>query len=239
MNTTSRRIQRLEEDLKEIKRTLDRNKSLIRQLLEKTFRFLPLLGFAGFSCALISIAYYLAIRAYGSFDGIPAVFHWAFVILIAVAIAVTSLLKLVILSREAKKIDGERSTYALFALFFKSSAVTHVFFPIMALIAAVSAFLIARDQAYYCVPVCAIGCGILWNVIGSGFSLPEYTVFGYWLLLTGTLSLFITVIHPLLWVALIFGIGFISFAAYLVLKGNKRDNDGSDEPRAGSSGGGL
>jgi len=221
VNTTSQRIRRLEEDLREIKRTLDRNKSILRVLFERSFRFLPLIGFSGLACAIISGSYYIALRAYGSLGEIPAAFHWVLGTLIAVSLAVVSVLKLFVFIREAKKLDDEHSSYGIFLVFMKSPVLLHVFLPIMALIVALSILLISFDRALYCVPVWAIGCGIIWNAIGAEFSLIEYIGFGYWLLLTGTLSLFIAGIHPLIWVCVIFGLGFICFAAFLWIAGKR------------------
>jgi hypothetical protein len=221
VNETSRRILRLEKDLREIKRTLDRNKSILRVLFEKSFRFLPLLGFSGLASALISVSYYIALRTFGSPGEIPAAFHWVLGTLIAVSLAVVSVLKLFVFVREAKKLDDERSSYVILLVLLKSSTMLHVFLPVMALIVTLSLFLISLDLAPYCVAVWAIGCGIIWNAIGAEFSLIEYIIFGYWLLLTGTLSIFVTGIHPLLWIGAIFGLGFTCFAAILWIVGRK------------------
>ncbi len=223
MNTTSDRIQRLEEDLREIKRTLDLNKHHLREIFDKMFNFLPLMVFAGASCALISISYYIALRTYGSLGAIPAAFHWILGTLIAVSFMVVSALKLFVMIREGKRLEFIRSWYGIWLVFIKSPTILHIFLPVVALIVALSIFLIQSGHASYCVPVWAIGCGIMWNGVGVGFSLIEYTVFGYWLLLTGALSLFITGIHPLLWIAVIFGFGFICFAVYLIIAGKRAE----------------
>ncbi len=221
MDTTAKRISRLEKDIEEIKRTLDRNRSMLRTLFEKTFAFLPLICFAGLACAVISLAYYGALRAFGSLEAIPAVFHWVFITLIAAAFVITALMKMLVLSREAKKLGEKRAAISMFLMVARSSVILHVFLPIVTLIVILCAVFISRGQAYYCVPICAIGCGLLWNAIGAGFSLPEYTVFGYWLIITGTASLFLTGIHALIWTAIIFGFGFICFSAYLMIASRK------------------
>jgi hypothetical protein len=218
---TSERIRRLERDLQEIKNTLDRNKSLLRELLSRTFRFLPLVSLSGIACAVISLSYYIALRVYGSLGDVPAAFHWILGTLIVASAAITSGMKLAMFFRHAKEMDAERPYSGLLLRILKSSTVLHLFIPVMALIVIFSILLSSAGQAPYCVAVWAIGLGILWNALGVGFALSEYIAFGYWMLVTGVLSLFIGGIHPLIWIAIIFGFGFTAFAVIVWLKADR------------------
>jgi len=130
-------------------------------------------------------------------------------------------MKMAMFFRHAKQLEAEHPYSRLLLRILKSSTVLHLFLPVMALITVLSALLISAGQASYCVAVWAIGFGILWNSLGTGFALTEYLVFGYWMLVTGTLSLLIGGIHPLLWIAVIFGFGFTAFAVFAWLTGRE------------------
>ena len=216
MDSTQKRIKRLEDDLKAIKGVLDRNKSIVRQMLMDTGSFKLLIWFAGISFLVICFSYYAAIRVYGGLAAIPAAFNWILGTVIVAAFVVASGLKLAVFLRQAARMKTEpRST--LIVILFKSPVFVHVLYPLAALMVFISVFLITHGAAGYCVAVWAIGMGILWNAIGASFSIMEWIVFGWWQLILGILSMIFTHVHPLIWAGLIFGVGFTLIGVYLTV----------------------
>jgi hypothetical protein len=216
VDSTIQRIRRLEEDLQAIKSVLDRNKSIVREMLLRTGTLKFLMGFVGASCTLICFSYYAALRVYGGLERVPPAFNWVFGTAIVIAMAVTSILKLVIFFRQIEKLKIEARS-ALLIMLLKSPLIVHLFYPIVALIAILSVFLISRGLAPYCVAVWGIGLGILWNAVGAGFSLVEYIVLGWWMMATGVLSMVFPGVHPLIWTGVVFGIGFSWVTVYLAI----------------------
>ncbi len=216
MDSTQKRIERLEEDLKAIKSVLDRNRSIVRHMLMQAGSFKLLMGFAGGAFLVICFGYYAAIQAYGGLEHIPAAFHWIFGTLIAAAFAIGSVLKLGVFLRQAREMKAEPKS-TLVIILFKSPVVVHVLYPIVALMVFASISLVTHGAAGYCVAVWAIGLGVLWNAIGAAFSIREWIAFGWWQMVLGVLSMIFTQIHPLIWAGLIFGAGFSLVTIYLAV----------------------
>lgn len=220
---SSDQVDKLLEDISSIKSVLNNNKPVLKQLLlPMHFRVISFVGGAGI--VLLAAAYYFLLLRYGDYDGIPESIRWLLIGIIVVIYLVTLLLKRVLWVKSVQRLDS-RYTFGSIVKGIYTYQFTHIWLPILAAMLFFVCFFCAVDQERYIIPTASLGIGLLYNSIGGMTRLRQYLIVGYWLIVTGLLSVVFTEISALVFLALSPGCGLLLFA---LISGYSDQNRGGE-----------
>lgn len=205
-----RQLQKLLDDIASIKSVISENHQIIKQLLLPIhFRVISFL--AAIFIIGLSAAYYYFLLIHGSYYQIPKDIRIFLLIVIGISYLTVVSLKRILWIKSVHKINKE-ITFGQLVKNIYSYQLFHVWIPIFALMIYLIVHLCLVDAEYYIVGVASIGMGIIYNSIGGFTRIWQYLVTGYWLIVTGLLSLLFDDISPFVWLAVSPGLGFFIFA---------------------------
>lgn len=204
-------IDRLLEDISAIKNVINKNKPLLRQVLNpahfRLFTLLAAISVIGFAMLIFSLIQY-----YGAFSTIPRTTRYFIFAAMAADFILMQILKRRTFLKTGRRIDPTFTIARLLKEFF-SDRIAHVYVPIMVLIIFLSIYLIDKGIPNYIVPAGAIGIGLLYNFIGSLTDIRPYLMVGYWFLITGMGVLIFNNIPVPISISVTFGCGLLIFSA--------------------------
>ena len=209
MTPNRKDIEQVIDDLRFVKQAIAKNNSILKFIaLSRILGVMSLVG--GLLITAVAGAYYLLIRYYGSYAGIPSRTRALLAVLIVIFSVFIGAFKIWRILAGARRV---RADYTLLKLVRElySSQVLLVFMPFLFAGAGVVGFLAARGMTPYLVPALAVLFGLLFNALVGVFYIKELIVGGDWLIAGGVLTLFMTErLHPLLALILTFGLGLIA-----------------------------
>jgi len=209
MNIDDQQIDKLLEDIASIKAVINRNRTLIQQiLLPRHFRLFSLV--AGISILIFSFLFYFLMEHFGNYGSIPGNVK---TILFGAMILDWMLLVFLKYSRWGASLLKINRSYTLSRALeeFFSYRIIHTYLPLTGVMIILCVFL-ADIDAYYMIPAIAIGSGLLYNFIGSITEIRQWLVTGYWFLITGVATLFLNSIPSMIALAITMGCGCLLFA---------------------------
>ncbi|HUZ18830.1 MAG TPA: hypothetical protein VMV68_10620 [Spirochaetia bacterium] len=207
-------VGQLIQDLQYIKEAVKRNHAVLREIVAPP-RFQWLLLYIGTSIVLVSLLFQYCIGQFGSFQAVPQVAKLLLYVVIAVVAASTVFFKFMVLNRGAKQIDRRLTVWKVYRENLVP-IILHIYLPLLVVTLAVAVYCAHSGHGADIVGVVAIGVGFFLNVGAVVAGVPEYEILGYWLLVSGTLSLFVPGISGGVWSAICYGGG--SYAIVIALQ---------------------
>ena len=208
--SNDKQIDQLIEEISSIKSIINKNKSLLRQvLLPAHFRMLAL--FSGFSIILFSMIFYYFMNVYGGYSFIPG--HIKMIIYGAIVVdwIVLAVMKYSNFMKPLLNIDDRYTIGRLLSEFF-SFRIVHVYVPLIVLAICICLYLSHQNNAYYIIPTISITIGLFYNFLGSIIEVKQWLLTGYWLLVTGLIVLLLGSIPAPVAISISMGCGMLLFA---------------------------
>lgn len=206
-----RELERLAADLEKVKNAVNRSSLVLREVMGPV-HYRGLLLYAGFATIALCLAFHFAPLPWGGFAQSPAWLRSLLVVASAGAVLGGGLAKMLTVGRAARAVDRRLTVLSFFRRYY-GPLVIHLYPPMILILLATCAWLLATGRGFSVIGVLGLFSGILLNMLGSVFRQAEYLVFGYWTLLAGAASFFVPGLSPALWVAVIFGMGCLLFSA--------------------------
>lgn len=200
-------------DLEVIKEATKRNRVVLREVYSpERLRFFML--YFATAVVLVSLLFQYCIDLYGSYAALPPVVRLLLYVVIVVMGLSIAVLKWVSIGRSAKSVDSKLSMWAILRDHMRSFIV-HIYLPFFLLTLGCAYFVAATGHGAAIVGILAIFMALVMNYVGITVGLADYLAFGYWLLVTGVLSLLLPAVAAGIWIAICFGGGayFLLIAA--------------------------
>ncbi len=220
MTPTPEQTSHIIEDIKDIRDLINRKTSLYRQLYSvKNYRAGALmLGI--WMIGMAALAQMLLMK-YGGWSMIPLP-----VLATGIVIAALSAFGVKWVQIRGSIMAGNDVRKGMpFLQMMKEAVFSRVYvtiFSVMFVIIAASVHLRDAIDATCWMPLAGITTGIIYNIIALATRLTEHHVIGYWLIVTGLITLIIGNIQPHIVMAITFGLGFVGYAAFAYITGGKR-----------------
>lgn len=202
-------VERLLEDISSIKEVINRNKPIIRQVVNLShFRLLSLLF--GISVIVFSMLFYFLMHYYGDYGAIPINLKWIIYITIALVTIFLSIMKQLLYLRSIKKMDKSLTLSWMFKEIFSNQFV-HIYLSSIFLSLFLTTFYIMKGIPYYIIPTSSIWIG-LFGIAGAMLHIKHSLVLGYWFFVTGICLIIFNSIPAPIAVSITFGAGFLMMA---------------------------
>lgn len=207
--SNDKQLDQLIEEISQIKSVINKNKSLLRQvLLPAHFRLLAL--FSGISIILFSAIFSYFIECYGSYSLIPFKLKLVIFGAIVVDILFLSIVKYINFMKPLVKINRWYTIGRLMKEFF-SFRIVHVYVPLISLMIFLCVYLTKQHNAYYIIPTISITYGLFYNFLGSIIEVKQWLLAGYWLLVTGIGVIVFNFIPAPIAISITMGCGLLLF----------------------------
>lgn len=209
-DTKDKQIDQLIEEITSIKSIINKNKSLLRQvLLPVHFRLLSILS--GISIIFFSMVFYYFIDRFGSYSFIPGIIKLTLYIAIMLDIVLLGAMKYVNFMKPLIKINRHYTIGRLMSEFF-TFRIVHMYVPLLVLSTCICLYLAHHNSAYYIIPTLSITMGLFYNLIGSIIEVRQWLIAGYWLLITGLGALLLGPMPVPVALSISLGCGLMLFA---------------------------
>jgi hypothetical protein len=203
-------LEKLLSDIASIKLVIRRNQPLLQKILIPThFRWFGLM--AAMANIIYSLMIYYLVNHYGSFGDIPPTIRYLLYGSAAVIIILFQLFKQKIFLASVKDIDPAMTFGNLLKEIF-TFRILHIYVPIVALMLILGIYFAYQQCPRYIVPTIAIGLGLLTNFLGGMIEIKPYLILGYWLVVTGLLTILFSFVPALIAFAVSIGGGMLLLA---------------------------
>jgi hypothetical protein len=214
------KIAQLAEDLEQVRSAVNRNATVLREVMGP-MHYRGLLLYSGIASIALCLAFHLVARAYGGFAPAPSWMRAVLVIATAAAVIGGGVAKMLTVDRAARSADRRLSVASFFRRYY-GPMIVHLYPPLILMLLGVCAWLFATGRGFYVVGTLGLFSGILMNLLAAAFRQNEYLVFGYWALLAGAASFFVPGLSAALWFAIVFGLGCLAFSTAATLLARRR-----------------
>ncbi len=232
-------ISELLEDIAAIKKSIRRANPLLRDIAAPdSFLWLSLV--AALLFPFVAVPAHVLSMEYGGLLKAPAEYLVPLGLFTLLSLVVVGVVKLAILSRAARRSDGQSSLRDVFASFYGGSLL-HVTLPVIVTMLVLGAFAVSIGRPWLILPFVTILVGFMTNLLGASVDLPEYHVAGYYGFAVGFASLWFVERAPWLWLIAAYSGLFAVFAVagFLTRAARRRRDapaaDGASGPDAGAS----
>jgi hypothetical protein len=206
-----KQIKKLLDDIATIKAVIKENQPIMRQLLLPIhFRVISYISGIGLIC--VSMTYYFFLNQYGSYSSIPDSIRTVLLVIIGALFLMVGILKGLLWVKSVHTVNRELSFGQMIQHLY-SDQILHTWIPAYVLMAFLGVYFCYNGTAQYIIPIVAFGVGFICNMIGGMTRIWQYLLIGYWVIITGALSLVFTSISPLIWLSLSLGLGLVFFGS--------------------------
>ncbi len=210
MNQISeKQVEKLLGDIATIKSVIKENQPIVRQLL-LPIHFRVISYISGIGIIVICLAYYFLINQYGAYSLIPEGIRTFLLVVIGALVLTVWILKGVLWVKSVHTVNKELSFGQMIKYLF-SDQLLHTWIPTSVLMVFFVAFFYYKGNPHYIIPIVAFGVGFIYNLIGGMTQAWQYLLTGYWLIITGVLSLVFCNMSSLIWLSLSLGLGMLIF----------------------------
>jgi hypothetical protein len=190
-------------DVEELKKAVRRNNPFLRQVVAGRFFAVLSIPFGLFVVAFCTGTQILVTRL-GSFSAVPAAWKIAAGIFLALFFAVGSSLKWSFLARQARKVEEGANFWTVIRSIYGGTWL-HLNLPAILCALLVPVLAILAGHPWYIVPGVAIFLVFPCNSMGLAVQRPEYLAAGWYMLISGLVSLFFMESMPFIWAEVIWG----------------------------------
>ncbi len=202
-------IEKLMGDIASIKTIIRENQPILKQLfLPIHFRAISYIG--GLGIIIISMAYYYLLKTYEMYSNIPDGIKTFMLVLIAMLWLTLGVLKGVLWVKSVHTVNKDISFGQMIKTLY-SDQILHAWIPTGVLMGFFTVYFYNAGTPQYAVPVVAFGVGFIYNMIGGMVKVWQYLLTGYWLMITGLLSVLYSGVSSLIWLSLSLGVGMLLF----------------------------
>ncbi len=209
-------LNELLDDIRRVKKAIKQNSYAVKEAI-----YLPMMKLifliAGLAALIIPTLYYFFIKSFGNYQAIPYEIRLLLIAAIIIGVILTGAGKMIFYFQARQHISRPSLIKILMRLFSRQVI---LMYPVLigSMLFFILYFLFRQDY-YLLVPTFAIGLGVIFSMIGSIVSFPEFFVLGNYFWIAGTISVPFLTVNPLaslLWVSGIFGLGMLLFSFYLL-----------------------
>ena len=213
------------ESIKEMRKVMNSSASAFEYIYQsRNIRLVFLLG--GCLVLAFSLAYHILLMIYDHHVYIPANVKTIFYTIIFLSYFMLIVLRTHLTWKAGRKLKQDLSLFGLTKLVLSSRACLAIL-PVMILMFILPFKIFPFWPNYYYTPYIAIAAGLLFNMMGVGIRVVEFSVMGYWLLIIALAGLFIIEMPVYIAIAVSFAPAFFLFAliAYISDKGSNDDQN--------------
>ncbi len=204
-----KQVEKLLGDIATIKSVIKENQPIMRQLM-LPIHFRVISYISGIGIIVISLAYYFLLNQYGSYPLIPEGIRTFLLVVIGVLVLTVWILKGVLWVRSVHTVNKELSFGQMLKNLY-SDQLLHTWIPTSVLMVFFVAYFNYKGTPQHIIPIVAFGVGFIYNLIGGMTRIWQYLLTGYWLIITGVLSLVFSNMSSLIWLVLSLGLGLLIF----------------------------
>lgn len=221
--TNNDQIERLLEDIALIKATINRSKPVLYKILNLgVFRWFLLT--VGFSIIGFSLLIFFLTQYYGSYAAIPGTLKYIIYAAIAVAGVIQQIWKGRAYSASVKQFDRNLTLGWLLKEFY-SNKISLIYVSHVILMIFLSIYFIVRHIPYFIIPTISLITALISISYGVILQIRYTLLVGYWLFITGIITLIFSFIPAPIALSLTFGCGMLilSFSGFLDFRSKKED----------------
>jgi hypothetical protein len=212
---TNQELEDLRQDIDALRRAVRKANPFLRSVV--SLRSYALLSIPlGILILAFCLAMHFLVRAYGSFQEVPAIWKTVSWIALALFLVGGAAMKWVIVAKRAAEIE-ENATFITVVKAIYGGAWANINLPIIICIVALTIFAISIGKAWYIIPANAILLGFACNSIALAVERKEYLVTGWYALLSGLAALFFIESAPYIWTAIVWPGIFLVYATSTLL----------------------
>ncbi|MGV8145212.1 MAG: hypothetical protein ACLKAK_00680 [Alkaliphilus sp.] len=221
-NKNDEKLQQVLEDIKLIKKAVEKNNSIMKLMpFGEVMSFVLLLG-GIFALAISTIFYYL-IDHFGGYSDIPIEFRVLLYLLCLISMVCVGSVKTIRMLKSVRNNGHSITSIGLLKEVY-SKQVKGIAFPLFLIVVVITVFLATHGLSIYIVPFLAIWYALAYKSIIILVGVEDGFILAEWLLLTGLASLFfMDRVHPLIVLNITFGLGMLVAAVvYYIFNAKKR-----------------
>jgi hypothetical protein len=208
MDAISReQVDKLAEDISFVKKAIEKNSSILRQIDFRTSLRLVVLVTAlatFFFCGV----FHVLIRHFGAFSAIPTPTKAIAFCAIALVVAFIGIFKNTGVLKSARTFDPGISLRRLIREYY-SFRLYHHFVPMGLVLAFACVYAVSIGESRFLVPILSIGVGLIYNSYDTLLNIDEFLWTSYWFIVTGFIVMVFNSISPLLSLSLTIGCGLL------------------------------
>jgi hypothetical protein len=211
------------QNIKEMRKMMDASAPAFRHIyMPRNVRLVFLVG--GCCVVIFCAVYHVLLKIYGHYMLIPYNVKIVYFSFLFLSYLMLIALRVHLTWKAGRKLDKNLSLWGLTKLIL-STRIWLAVFPVLFVLSILPFKMFRFWPGNYYVPYFAMVFGILLNMIGVGIRVVEYSISGYWLIITGLIGLFLVVMPIHIAFAVNFAPAFILFAlmAYINGKGSNYD----------------
>lgn len=203
--------QKLLEDIAAIKSAIAKSRPIMKQLLlPEHFKVVSYVSGAGI--VTVSMIYYLLLKYYTSYSAIPEALRIVMIGVITVLLLTVWILKGLLWMKSVRTVNKDLGFFQMLGHLY-SGQILHVWTPVTILNVFFVLFFYRIGRMDLIVPLLCFGVGFIYNMIGGMTKSRQFLITGYWLFLTGCLSIVFDHVSALIWLTVSLGFGLIFFGA--------------------------
>lgn len=220
MTPTSKKATDILDDIKEIRYLLNRKTDLYRQIYSFRNYRAGALTLGIWMVGMATIAQLLLMK-YGCWSAIPGMILGVVIGAAAIGVIVVKWVQVRGAIMAKNQFRSNMQLVEMMKEAFLSRIYVTIFSMILVVVVSVIHFHGAIEATRW-MPIAAICAGVIFNIIALATRLNEHHIFGYWLIVTGLVTLIIGNIQPHIVMALSFGLGSIGYALVAYIFGQKK-----------------
>jgi len=216
---TPEQVDKFAEDISFVKKAIEKNSSILRQIdFRSSLRLVVLM--TALATFLFCGVFHVLMKHFGSFSAIPTAIKAIVFCAIAFVVAIIGIAKNTGVLKNARTFDPGMSLVRLMKEYY-SFRLYHHFVPMALVIAFSCMYTVAIGQSRFLVPIISIGIGLIYNSYDTLLNIDEFLWISYWFIVTGCIVMVYNSISPLLGLSLTIGGGLLLLSAIWYLPQKK------------------
>lgn len=203
-------LQRLSQDIEDLKRAIKRNDPLLREMVAPP-GWLAIALMTAVTVSVFALSSHILVTKYGTFGAIPLLARIFLFVVLGMLLVIGGLMKIMILTRRATRLQEKAGLSTFFINFYGGDAI-HQSLPLLLGLIASSAYALYLGHPWMIMPISAFLFGLLCNSLATRSRVRSYYIVGYWGIFMSLASLPFIEIAPFLWLFVIYGGMMFAFA---------------------------
>lgn len=213
-------INTLIEDVSYIKAMITKNNPFLYEAgISKGMQIVTLA--TGILTILFSGVFQWLIIKYGTFSLIPSEIRLPLFVVLGIFLVVIGFYKQHTIFSTVKTSNPTCTFTSMIANIYNRHVI-HAYLPPAIITLSLSIYFLQSGHVHLLIPTIAIGLGLITNGAAIGFRISEMFVMGYWLLLSGVISLVFNHISSCISLSYTIGLGFIFFSIAAHISSRKK-----------------
>ena len=212
-------LSKMIDDIKDMRKMMEAGSHAFRYIyMAKNIRLLFLLG--GLCVLIFTLAYHILLIIFDSHALIPGAVKLMYFSLMILSCICLVVLRTRLTLAAGRKLDENMTLWGLTKLIM-SHPLWIAVIPVMAVFCSLPFKMAHYWPGSYFVYYSAVAYGVILNMIGVGIRSMEYSIAGYWAIITGLIGLFLIIMPIHVAIAFNFAPAFLLFALISYAKGRR------------------